>query len=288
MYILTMSIICVLVCVLSVPEQTEAYHPSWSPDGQLIAYDSPNETDTDIWVMRPDGSDKRVLIGGPSSDSHPAWSPDGRWIAFESNRHDGTGFDIWIARSDGSEPRRITSAPENEFVASWSPDSQRITFSRSYGSNTDVFVVDIDDPASILRITDHPAADYTSRFAPDGEHIAFDSRRNGSTLTYIVPIDDVVDVRPLWSGEINPTVTTWSHRTGMVATSSTHENPAGDLYVLNLESQVVELVTTSEGWDGAASFSPDATQLVYQSRRTGMWRIRVHNLADGSDTRIAP
>ena len=47
--------------------QEHAADPTWSPDGEYIAYTK--ETDTldspEIWVMRSNGSQKRKLVNGP-------------------------------------------------------------------------------------------------------------------------------------------------------------------------------------------------------------------------------
>lgn len=49
-------------------------YPSWSPDGQWIAYTLQKEDkDTDIWVMKPDGSDKRAILATPFREEIAVW-----------------------------------------------------------------------------------------------------------------------------------------------------------------------------------------------------------------------
>jgi Tol biopolymer transport system component len=55
--------------------------PSWSPDGQQIAFSK----SCTIWVMNADGSDAHAVTGG-GCDAQPAWSPDGSKIVFASSR----------------------------------------------------------------------------------------------------------------------------------------------------------------------------------------------------------
>ncbi|MDH4135700.1 MAG: protein kinase, partial [Anaerolineae bacterium] len=100
--------------------------PSWSPDGQQIAFSAlePGESpdrDTTIYIVNADGSGLTEL---PSlgNDINPAWSPDGEWLAFHSN------CNLAILHPDGSAPtviwnsegRTCTSEPQ------WSLDSQWI------------------------------------------------------------------------------------------------------------------------------------------------------------------
>ena len=96
--------------------------PSWSPDGSEIAFVSINDTNADIYVMKPDGSDVRRLTDDPSHEDRPAWSPDGRSIAFTSEggtRDPG----IYTAAPDGTGVSELLSDPDPANLGfAWSPD----------------------------------------------------------------------------------------------------------------------------------------------------------------------
>jgi Tol biopolymer transport system component len=48
---------------------------TWSPDSQLIAFDSNRAGGpTKIFLMKPDGTGVRQLTSGPGADETPAWS----------------------------------------------------------------------------------------------------------------------------------------------------------------------------------------------------------------------
>ena len=65
-----------------------AWYPSWSPDGQRIAFYAPSPRDGywQIYVMDADGNNQTQLTDHPATDWYPSWSPDGQRIAFSSNR----------------------------------------------------------------------------------------------------------------------------------------------------------------------------------------------------------
>jgi TolB protein len=120
--------------------------PAWSPDGATIAYVRNNFTAgpsgiTEIWLMNPDGSNRRQLTfppeehpdRGPASDSMPDWSPDGTQIAF-ARTFPGQGDAripsrtyLYVIGRDGTGTRRLTIASGNHWPA-WSPDGKHFVF----------------------------------------------------------------------------------------------------------------------------------------------------------------
>ncbi len=73
-------------------EPAGSYDPAWSPDGRWIAFVSRAEGGTNIWIIRPDGSDRRRLSAG-GADRGTAWSPDGDRLAFL--RLHGSGYSLF-------------------------------------------------------------------------------------------------------------------------------------------------------------------------------------------------
>jgi TolB protein len=57
-------------------QQYDNSNPSWSPDGQYIAFSSTRAGGkAEIWVMEADGSNPRRLTYIPGQNLSPAWSP---------------------------------------------------------------------------------------------------------------------------------------------------------------------------------------------------------------------
>jgi Tol biopolymer transport system component len=183
-------------------------HPTWSPDGKQIAFESRRSGNTEIHVMAIDGSGVRNLTQDPGWDSEPAWSPDGSRIAFTSSR---TGNDdIYVVDVDGSNLRRLTPDPveppptpttdpynigprqrpkwPDDTMPAWSPDGKRIAFASKRDGNWEIYVVNANEGA-ITRLTDHPETDYDPQWSPDGRHIVFWSRRSGSSGLYAMNVD---------------------------------------------------------------------------------------------------
>ena len=101
-------------------------YPAWSPDGQWIAYghDLPQ---SDIWLVRPDGSDGHALTHSLDPEWLPAWSPSGDRIAFVRGYEGHTA--IWVMNADGSGQQRLTRG-RRDMAPAWAPDGKRLVFSR--------------------------------------------------------------------------------------------------------------------------------------------------------------
>ena len=64
--------------------QLDDYSPTWSPDGEWIAFRSTLDGIGGIHVMTADGEKQRALT--QVSATHPDWSPNGKQICFASEK----------------------------------------------------------------------------------------------------------------------------------------------------------------------------------------------------------
>jgi Tol biopolymer transport system component len=149
------------------------FDPSWSPDGEKIAFasfrdDSDNE---EIYVMNAnDSSNVTRLTDDDALDREPSWSPDGEKIAFVSDRDsiddsENEAIDnnaiYSMNADDGSDVTRLTDDDANPLYPSWSPDGEKIAFSsnRVSDENYEVYVMNADDGSDVTRLTDDDGDD---------------------------------------------------------------------------------------------------------------------------------
>jgi Tol biopolymer transport system component len=64
----------------------EVFHPTWSPDGNKIAFSAIKGGLTDLYVYDLQSKQLSRLTSDPYADLQPAWSPDGKKIAFTTDR----------------------------------------------------------------------------------------------------------------------------------------------------------------------------------------------------------
>lgn len=102
-------------------------YPKWSPDGNLILFNSTRIACSGVCIMNSDGSNQICLIKDiPPSDGRdaisnitPSWTPDGKHIIFSSNR--SGDYNIYMVQVDGSGLLQITNEPGDELFPIFSP-----------------------------------------------------------------------------------------------------------------------------------------------------------------------
>ncbi|MCP4166300.1 MAG: hypothetical protein GY759_10450 [Chloroflexi bacterium] len=97
------------------------FYPRWSPDGNLIAFESRRNTNRDIYIMDADGGNLTRLTRDENRvhDSNPIWALDGKAIIFSSERD--FDWDIYIINIDGTGERRLTFTNGEDRFGDWTP-----------------------------------------------------------------------------------------------------------------------------------------------------------------------
>jgi TolB protein len=98
-------------------DQGYAVSPSWSPNGQFLAFSwirhyGPGAPGSqDIYIMDIASQQWVQLTHDGGKNDFPSWSPDGRHIIFQSNR---TGsLQIWTMLADGTGQKQLTTSGSN-------------------------------------------------------------------------------------------------------------------------------------------------------------------------------
>ncbi len=102
------------------------YNPSWSPDGDTIAFDSPRAGESDIYTIDADGGGELNITTDLSSPAtEPDWAPDSSKLAFEVDLP-FYAVSVWTAHPDGSDKEQLLTAPSGAFQPAWSPDGEQL------------------------------------------------------------------------------------------------------------------------------------------------------------------
>ena len=122
-------------------------HPSYSPDGRRIVFQSDRLGNPHIFSM-PAGGGEAVLvtpfeIGGPGYYTSPEWSPRTSQIVFHGRSRGGV-FQVMVANADrpGGTVQQITAEGRSE-DPSWAPDGRHIVFSGVRSDGMGLYVIDL-------------------------------------------------------------------------------------------------------------------------------------------------
>ncbi|HSX00847.1 MAG TPA: hypothetical protein VLF67_01280 [Candidatus Saccharimonas sp.] len=121
--------------VLSNDYLLPAMDPSWSPKGDLIAFSLRDPADiynSQIFTIKPDGTELTQITDGTHSNFGPSWDPTGEAILFSSDRDSVPNtyrYDIYAMDPTGSAVVRLTDTPaQDEYNPVVSPDGNTLLY----------------------------------------------------------------------------------------------------------------------------------------------------------------
>lgn len=108
-----------------------------SPDGSQIFFvrqqprpkgDKPGGAYSHLYIVAPDGSGERLLMGGTRTVRSPSWSPDGRWITYLDQEGDEGPLQVHALPMAGGEAFAVTDTEHEILAYEWSPDGRSIAY----------------------------------------------------------------------------------------------------------------------------------------------------------------
>ncbi len=131
----------------------EPWHsrPSFSPNGEEIAFEAERDGNADIFVLSRASGETTKITSDPATDRSPAWSPDGDLIAFMSDR-DGNN-EIYTATPDGSGSKRLTEDEADDSFPAFAGDDRYVLFESDRSGNSDIWIMDADgaNPEALIE-----------------------------------------------------------------------------------------------------------------------------------------
>ncbi len=257
----------------------DAMNPSWSPNGQRIAFwfRPPNVGRSDIATIAKGGGEIEVITRDAATNWNPVWSPDGKFLYFASDRSGNMSF--WRVPMDEETGRALG---EPEAVSPPSTYSRHLNFSRN---GKRLIYVQTDRQSNIEAIKFDPKLERTvgEPFAitkGDREVARPDLSPDGTQFVMRVPRrmqDDILVVqrdgtnwRDLTNDRFFDRYPRWSHDGKRIAFTS-DRNGRYEIWVIDADGTNLRQVTFNNSGD--ASFplwSPDGTRLLFHHEKANL------------------
>ena len=158
---------------------------AWSPNGNMVAFNSDRAGDMNIWLFTLADSSTRQLTTGHGGDFQPSWSPDEKRIAFFSSRSGSPN--IWEVEIASGSLRRLTANSGVNVNPFYSPDGKLIAYQSDQSGRLEIWVMNADGSSS-RRLTNVGVTGHFMRWTADGSGVVFRCTCGGKPVTMKVSV----------------------------------------------------------------------------------------------------
>lgn len=246
-----------------------ATDPQISPDGARIVYvrmAADIMTDREvpsIWLVDVASGQQTPLVAGKGAHRSPRWAPDGKRIAYVSS--DGESApQLYVLWPETGRSVKVTGLPDSPGSLAWSPDGTSIAYTARVPA----------EPLSLGQAPQRPEGAkwaeglevidrVTYRFDGGGyaqaghDHVFVVAADGGSARQ--VTFGDWDDAGPLsWSPDGRTILFSANRRPDWE-----REINNSEVYAVDVTGGAMKALTTRNGPDGSAVFSPDGRRIAY-------------------------
>jgi Tol biopolymer transport system component/predicted Ser/Thr protein kinase len=271
-----------------------AFSPSFSPDGKLLAVDASWAGPRRIWIVDAQGHNPQQVTSDSSEavdHLEPNWSPDGKSIVFQNLER--TKFSIKTVNVATRVITALTDGRYHDLNPVWSHSGKYIYFSSDRGGGLNVWRLAVSGNGAPIgvpqQVTMGSGQDVQLAMSPAGGQLAFAILRQNADL-WRLPVSPQAG---LATGNPEEVVAStredsrgaWSPDGTQIAFNS-DRNGEMNLYVHSLVDSSNRQVTKGPGGDFQPQWSPDGKHLVFFSSRASNADIWLVDIATGSLTQL--
>ncbi|MEX2962558.1 Tol-Pal system beta propeller repeat protein TolB [Microbulbifer sp. TYP-18] len=150
--------------------------PSWSPNGQQVAYVSFETGRPAIFVENLNTGARRQLTNFKGLNSSPAWSPDGTKLAMVLSK-DGNP-EIYVLDLNSGRFTRMTRHFSIDTEPNWMPDGKSLIFTSDRGGKPQIYQLTL-ATGQVDRLTFDGDYNARPRVSPDGKTLVMVHRSRG-------------------------------------------------------------------------------------------------------------
>jgi TolB protein len=218
--------------------------PSWSPDGQSLAYVSFENRLPSVYVQQLRTGERRLVSAKAGVNQAPAWSPDGKKLALTLSTRDGN-LDIYILDVATQALTRITDDPGIDTEPQWSKDGQSLYFTSDRAGGPQIYRIGIQSGDKPRRLTFQGSYNARPRVSPDESQLAFVTQEDGDYRIATMDLRGRNEVQVLTKGhfDVSPSYAP----NGAEIIYASRDRGRGVLALVSADGRVQERLVSSEG-----------------------------------------
>ena len=204
-------------------------NPSWSPSGELLAFERSTNDRREIIICRKDGTVIQRIYFRPASEAEEmnvlfrgvfdevsynagiTWSPDEKSLVFMSNGGRGN-YDLYLIPELGKGATiRLTENSEKDSHPHWSPVASELVFVSGRTGKADLYLLKL-ETGETIKLTRGMKSYLYPQWSPDGKKIVMIYGSNDNHDVFLMedvsrPMETLRpltswaydDLRPIWS-----------------------------------------------------------------------------------------
>ncbi len=242
-----------------------------------------NKSNTEIFKMNVDGSEKQQLTFTNEGESSAQWIDGGNKIAFLRN-HEGSR-QLWVMNADGSGAECISDVEGGISGFTYSPDETKVMYIKMVKSVETIAERHSDLPKATGRVVDDLMYKHWDHWVENVPHTFYATIKNGKLTDYVDLLEGEPYEAPLlpfggtsdiaWSADSKSIVYTSKKLIGRAYAESTNS----DLYMYSLEDKTtVNLTEGMMGYDTNPLFSHDGAYMAWLSMERDGYEADINRL----------
>jgi len=268
--------------------------PTWSPDGQSIAFISNMSGRNNIWVVPAEGGFPAQLTVSDQRQSGITWSPDGKWIAYQSDFDGDEQWDIFLVSPKTGKVVNLTQTREiAETSPTWSPDGRYLAYEVKPKTSA---AVEIDVYDMIMREVKHLTTNTLQDkrnanpiWSKDGKYIVYTQEQAKGTDSNIFIADVATANSTLLTphaGEQLNFANDISPDGKRVFMTSNAANGYENVALVEAATKKINWLTKDKWEIRGGEFSPDGKHVTFSANVDGNEDIYLCDLGTGKSTAL--